>query len=77
MKLIYATTSLWEKKKQNGGWKVSDADWFYYFFYHPILIFLWSELIRVQFHFIFIILFDPSRSELIWPGLAVPTIVPA
>ena len=33
--------------------------------------FLWSELILVQFHFIFIFLFDPSQSELIWSGLAV------
>ena len=33
--------------------------------------FLWSELIRVQFCFIFIFSFDPSRSELFRPGLAV------
>ena len=32
---------------------------------------LWSELIRVEFYFIFIFLFDPSRSELIRPALAV------
>ena len=30
-----------------------------------------SELIRVHFYFIFIFLFDPSRSELIQPGQAV------
>ena len=30
-----------------------------------------SELIRVQFYFIFIFLFDPSWSELIRPGLAI------
>ena len=23
------------EKKQNGGWKVSDADWFYFYFYDP------------------------------------------
>ena len=39
-----------------------------FFFYDPS----WSELIRVQFYFIFIFLFDPSWSELILPGLAVP-----
>ena len=32
------------------------------------MVFLWSELIRVQFYFIFIFLFDPSWSG---PGLAV------
>ena len=53
------------KKKQNGGWKVSDADWFYFSFHDPSWFFLWSVLIRVQFYFIFIFLFDPSRSELI------------
>jgi len=41
------------RKKQNGGWKVSDAGWPFFF--------LWSELIRVQFYFIF--LFDPSWTE--------------
>ena len=30
-----------------------------------------SELIRVQFYFLFLFLFDPSWSELIQPGLAV------
>ena len=61
IKLIYATTSLWEKK--NGGWKLSDTDWFYFSFYNPSFYFLWSELIQVQFCFIFIFLFDPSWSE--------------
>ena len=48
--------------------KKSDAD-------SVLLFFLWSELIffiiRVQFYFIFIFLFDPSRSQLILPGLVV------
>ena len=43
------------RKKQNGGWKVSDADWFYFSFYDPswsestfifFLFFIRSELIR-------------------------------
>ena len=42
-----------------------------FFFIWSELIFLWSELILVQFYFTFIFLFDPSRSELIWPRLAV------
>ena len=51
------------KKKQTGGWKVSDADWFYFSFYDPswlfydpswsepnfILFFTRSELIRSDF----------------------------
>ena len=57
IELIYATTSSWEKK-QNGGWKVSDADWFFFSFYHPSWFFYdpswsnpdwWSELIRSDF----------------------------
>ena len=62
IKLIYATTSSWEKTK----WRVK-GKWRRLI----LFFFLWSELIRVQFYFIFIFLFDPSRSELIWPGLAV------
>ena len=51
------------RKRQNGGWKVSDADWFYFSFYDPswlfydpswsepnfILFFTRSELIRSDF----------------------------
>ena len=62
------------RKKQNDGWKLSDTDWFHFSFYNPSCFFLWSELIRVQFYFIFIfysIRVSPSRSELIRPGLAV------
>ena len=84
IKLIYATTSLWEKK-QNGGWKLSDTNRFYFSFYNPSCFFLWSELIRVQFYFIFIFLFDPSWSESIRvdptrtgsPSWSGPTFVPA
>ena len=63
IKLIYATTSSWEKK-QNGGWKVSDTDWFNFSFYDPS----WSE---IQFILFLFFLVDPSQSELIRPGLAV------
>ena len=34
------------RRKQNGGWKVSDADWFYVSFYDPSWFFYdpsWSE----------------------------------
>ena len=54
------------RKKQNGGWKLSDTDWFYFSFYNPSCFFLWSELIRVQFYFIFIFSFDASRSDPDW-----------
>ena len=66
IKLIYATTRSWEKKKkQNGGWKVSDADWFYFSFYDPSWFFddpSWSESNFILFLFF---LFDPNRSKLI------------
>ena len=50
-----------------------------------LLFFLWSELIRVQFYFIFIFSFDPSWSESIrvdptrtgGPSWSGPTFVPA
>ena len=48
------------RKKQNGGWKVIKWPRLVLFF------FLWSELIRVQFYFIFISLFDPSWSDPDW-----------
>ena len=58
------TTSLW--KRQNGWWKVSEADWFYFsfqdlscFFYDPS----WSESNFILF---LLFLFDPSWSESIW-----------
>ena len=61
------------RKKQNGGWKLSDTDWFYFSFYNPSCFFLWSELIRVQFYFIFIFFIrselvrvDPSWSDPEW-----------
>ena len=84
IKLIYATTSSWEKK-QNGGWKLRDTDWFYFSFYNPSCFLLRSELIRVRFYFIFILLFDPSWSESIrvdptrtgGPSWSGPTFVPA
>ena len=74
IKLIYATTSLWEKKR-NGGWKLSDTDWFYFSFYNSSCFFFyyptWSESSFMLFLFFYSIWVGPSRSELIWPGLAV------
>ena len=68
IKLIYATTSSREKK-QNGGWNLSDTDWFYFSFYNPSCLFLWSELIRVQFFFFIrseLVRVDPSWSDPDW-----------
>ena len=48
------------RKKQNGGWKASDADWFYFSFHYPS----WSESNFILFIYLFF-LSDPSRSELI------------
>ena len=65
------------RKKQNGGWKLSDTDWFYFSFYIPSCFFLWSELIRVQFYpsWSESIQVDPTRAGgLSWSG---PTFVPA
>ena len=81
---IYLRSHEFVRKKQNGGWKVSDADWFYFSFYDPNCLFLWSEFIWVQCYFIFIFLFDPSWSESIrvdptWtggPSWSGPTFVP-
>ena len=50
-----------EKKKQNGGWKVSDADWFFFLF-----------IIRVDF---FMIRVDPTLTG--GPSWSGPTFVPA
>ena len=59
-----------EKNKQNGGSKVSDADWLYFSFHDLRWFFL---LIRVQFYFIFIFFIpswlvwvDPSWSDPDW-----------
>ena len=63
-----------EKKKQNGGWKLSDTDWFYFSFYNPSCFFYdpsWSESNFILFLFFYSIRVGPSRSELIRPGLAV------
>ena len=60
IKLIYATTSSWQKK-QNGGWKVSDGDWIYFSFYDLSWFFddpSWSESNVILFLFF-------VRSELI------------
>ena len=50
-----------------------------------VVVFLWSELIRVQFYFILIFLFDPSWSESIrvdptrtgGPSWSGPTFIPS
>ena len=71
IQLIYTTTSSWEKK--NGGWRVSDADWFYFSFYDPQWFFYdpsWSESNFILFfHFLYLIRVNPS-----WSG---PTFLPA
>ena len=63
------------RKKQNGGWKLSDTDWFYFSFYNPSWVFFydpsWSESNFILFLFFYSIRVGPSRSELIRPGLAV------
>ena len=50
------------RKKQNGGWKVSDADWFYFSFYGPS----WSESNFIIFLFFYSIRVDPSWSDPDW-----------
>ena len=62
------------RKKQNGGWKLSDTDWYYFSFYNPSCFFYdssWSESNFIFFLFFYSIRVGPSRSELIRPGLAV------
>ena len=66
IKLIYATTSSWEKKTK---WRVK-GKWCRLI----LVFFLRSEFIRVQFYsflFFYSIRVGPSRSELIRPRLAV------
>ena len=46
------------RKKQNGGWKVSDADWFYFSFYDPS----WSESNFILFLFFYSIRVDPTQT---------------
>ena len=49
------------RKKQNGWWKVSDGDWFYFSFYDPS----WSESNFILFLFFFrseSIRMDPNRT---------------
>ena len=66
------------RKKQNGRWKLSDTDWFYFSFYNPS----WSESSFILFLFCS---FDPSWSESIrvdptrtgGPSWSGPTFVPA
>ena len=72
------------RKKQNGGWKLSDTDWFYFSFYNPSFFFMIRvdpSPILVYFYF----LFHPSWSESIrvdptrtgGPSWSGPTFVPA
>ena len=72
IKLIYAITSSWEKK-QNGGWKLRDTDWFYFSFYNPSCFFFMIRIdpIPVLFYFIFfirseLVRVDPSWSDPDW-----------
>ena len=48
--------------KQNGGWKVIDADWFYFSFYDPSR----SESNTILFLFFYSIRVDPSWSNPDW-----------
>ena len=62
------------RKKQNGEWKVSDTDWFYFSFYDPSCFFYgpsWSESSFILVLCFYSIRVGPSRSELIRLGLAV------
>ena len=80
IKLIYATTSSWEKK-QNGGWKVSDGDWFYFSFYDLSWFFddpSWSESNVILFLFFVrseLIRVDPTQTG--GPSWSSPTFLPA
>ena len=76
------------RKKQNGGWKLSDTDWFYFSFYNPSCCCWFFFMIRVDpspILFYFYFLFDPSWSESIQvdqtqtggPSWSGPTFVPA
>ena len=73
------------RKKQNGGWKLVIPTDFIFLFIIRVVVFLWSELMRVQFYFISIFLFDPSWSESIrvdptqtgGPSWSGPTFAPA
>ena len=64
------------RKKQNGGWKLSDTDWFYFSFYSRSCFFSiirvfsfydpsWSESNFILFLFFYLIWVGPSRSGLI------------
>ena len=73
-----------KKNKMAGeSWEIPTD--FIFLFIMRVVFFLWSELIRFQFYFIFICLFDPSWSESIrvdptrtgGPSWSGPTFVPA
>ena len=52
------------RKKQNGGWKLSDTDWFYFSFYNLSWFFYdlsWSEFNFILFLFFYSIRVDPVR----------------
>ena len=63
------------KKKQNGVWKLSDTDWFYFPFIIWFVFFFddpsWFESNFILLLFFYSIRVGPSRSELTRPGLAV------
>ena len=50
------------RRKQNGGWKVSDADWCYSSFYDPS----WSESNFILFLFFYLIQVDLGWSDPDW-----------
>ena len=60
-------------EKQNGGWKLSDTDWFYFSLYNPSCFFFMIRVdpSRILFYFYFfipskLVWVDPSWSDLDW-----------
>ena len=60
------------RKKQNGGWKLSDTDWFYFSFYNPSCFFMvrvYPSPILFYFYFFIrskLVRVDPSWSDPDW-----------
>ena len=59
------------RKRENGGWKVSDADWFYFSFHDSS----WTEANFILFLLFYSIRDDPTRTG--GPSWSGPTFVPA
>ena len=65
IKLIYASTSSWEKK-QNCGWKLRDTDWFNFSFYNPSCFFYDPSSSESSFIRSELVWVDPSWSDSDW-----------